>query len=610
MSTFAELIRQPSSLKITLLELDIGRMHGQWFNRRAGVWYYNFSGTYALIDAAFLAGVVGLDIARVGSVKSDGIPLAAVTGLDAVQTNELSFWWDSANLGLYVHIQNGDEPSIHQMFYGEAIGVANVPCDYNGFHYQPRLRSVPSIRKSKDPVFFGKIAFEGGRVAIENGDGYFDTFGEDNDLFGNAARILVGFEGLAYADFLPAFSGYIEDIEIGPDTMEVTIADKRKYLARKVPDTALEQTTYPNLADGNIGKVKPLAYGVIRRAPAICLNEEENPAPATYTFLLADTDRHPLHAITTVYVDDVVTVPASTDLTAGTFTLAAADYTPGQAVLADFEGYEDDGGALIANALDVARDLLVAYFPMNYNELFFNTGEWNLARARSPDIAYFGREPVEVIQIIEQISSSVFGNFIVQDDGRYTYRLYNEFAASLQTIPKEELLEGPPRLRYATQEVLSSTRIGYARDWGNDEYLYLADTSQKDAIYERYRVLREGKFDTLLPDAVAAQSFSDKVLQLSGWVQRFFETRTKLQPIQREIGDLVTVDLNRPSGTGLGWVVAEVMGVEKNLTAFEVILTCRIVERVHETVYEQGEYYGDGYYGDGLYSDTQYREAS
>lgn len=597
----AEALR-PSTEKITIVELDLGTRQMVWFNWAAGVWYVDFDAVYDLIDGALLSGVSAQTTGHVRSVSSDAARLLSVADAATVQTTELSFFYDSSTRRVYIHLQNGDEPSLHRVMLGVVLGVATRAGIHNGMIYEGRLRSAPSISKSKDPLFFGRIAFEGGTIEIDNSDGEFDDVAEENDVFGGAVRIIQGFGGLEYPDFARMGSGAIEDFEIGPERMVVNMKDARASLSRKITTAVFDKTTYPYLKDSNVGKSIPVCWGVCRNVPVVCTNEDEAPAPANYTFKLADTTNHELHAITTVRVNGVAKATSASDLAAGTFSLASANYSPGDEVTADIEGYEDASGNLIENALDVILDILETYFGIQYIPSIFNQGEWSAATALAPDVCYFGNDPTEAIQIIEEICASSRLSFIVQDDDRYTARVYNPNRAVSQTFLRADLLE-IPTIAYKTAEVLTSTRVGYNKDWSRNEWVWLHDTSQEDAIYERYGIYREETFETLLKDATAAQAFSDDILELSGEVSRTVSLRMKLQPLGREIGDFIIADIGRRHGAEK-LAKLEIMGFSRDLVRAETTLDCRIVEMIPATVYVQGGYWSEGYWGDGEWAAT------
>ncbi len=608
--TFSEAAAKPISRKIVLLELDIGQEWAQWFNRYAGAWYINFDVIYSLIDTAFLAGADSLEVTRIGSVKVDGLSLSPVSGAEDVQLNDGSFYYHAASKTLYVHCPDGDEPHIHRMVVGEAYGVCrgkDGPAIYNGFPYEQRLKSAPAISKKKDPLFFGKVAFGGGEVAIDNSDGHFDLFGEDNDVFGNSARLLAGFDAAAYEDFRPIFSGFMDRISIGPGELRVSIQDPREQLSLELPRNSFDKTAYPNLKDSSVGKPIPLGYGAMRNVPVICTNEAESPAPATFNFKLFDVADHSygIKAIDRVYVKGVEKTPSATDLVNATFSLATADYDPGDEVTCDCEGFVDPAGNLIENAVDALVDLLTTYYPVAFNDNFFDLAYWE--SAATPAIGLFIGKSRKLIEVLEEICATTLASFLVMDDGRYAHRLYNELAAVRQTFQVHDLLE-VPTVDYDPTEILTSVRVGYNRDWVADEFYEYIDRGQEAAIFRKFKTYRTKLFETLLTSSADAAIFSSKVLALSGDVKRTFVLKTKTQAIERVLGDLIIAPVRRVNGAFLGDCKAEVIGVTRDATGAVVSLECRIIKRLAATEHFEAAYWGDEVYGDEVYGVSGLRE--
>lgn len=591
------------SKKIILVELDIGQQQSVWFNYSAFTWYVDFDAVYDRIDAEFLNGVGAQDIDSVGSVSSDAAALRLAASLSAVQAEENTFYWDAGSRRVYVHLVDGDEPSLHRIVLGVVYGVANHGGVYGGTLYESRLLSAPRIGKSRDPLFWGRISFDGGTVSIDNTDGRFDSMAEDQDVFGNSARILLGFDDEDRDEFRQIYTGTIGAVRVGTDVLEVDIVDPRRYLATRVPDQVFRVADYADLKDSNEGKSIPIGYGVLRNVPAICTNEAEDPAPANYCFKLLEMSHHDaIGEITTVYVDGVAKAPASTDLAEATFTLAAANYSPGQRVTVDCKGYEDGEGNLIGNALDVIADILQQWLGIPYSASAYDQGAWAAARLLAPEVGYFADKPTEVSEIIEDIASTARGLFLVDAHGRFSFRIPNEAAYPVQEIEGHELLEAPS-MEYAPEETLGVVQVGYCRDWSSGESLYLRDDSLRAEVLERYKIAPERTFETLLPDAAAAQEFADAVLASGGRVARQFSLRLKLSAVQRELGDIIHVTLTRRDGDAfIGTMKAEVIGVEYDLIAAEQLLRLRVIEILPPPgAYVEGEFYGDSFYGDSTY---------
>jgi hypothetical protein len=687
MSTFAELAAKPSSTKIILCEIDIGLDQSFWTNWRAGSWFVNFDVNYPDVASIFLSGIEAVSLTQVGSVTVDGAILTAVASAADVQTSESSFFYDGGTKNLYIHIAGHDEPSLHRITLGISYGVSNHAGAlnnwgvYNGYHYEPRILSIPAVAKRRDPVFFGKIAFQGGTITIDNADGAFDRFAEDRDVYGAAVRLLLGFDDLPYAEYRRMFSGYVENVTVTQTELRLDIQDARKKLSKRLPENVFRQAVYPYLADKNEGKPIPLLYGLCRNVPITCINEDESPRPQYFTFKICDTTYHAILSIDAAYNDDEeVTIKAgSKDTAAATFQLETGnltyvglaggpfqvgerikgansdasaeiardtgamivfdkrpkdpgfdvgeiitgadsgatatitayhegEYYPGDNVSADAQGYVFLATSiLIDNALEVIVDPLTSYYPIYYNANYFNLDRWPTAKA--PDIEYFLDSPKEVIDIIEEISSTIFGLFIVEDDGRYAYRIYNPNAVSLQTIAKEEILNLKElEIGYDSTEVLTSARVGYDKDWKNGEYLIELYNDEEEDVFNKFRLFREDEFLTLLNGQAAAHSFGETLFLLSGDVKKPVTIVTKMQAIEREVGDFIDAWLDRVSGTMLGRAKCEILGIEKDGNEMLVRLECRIVSLYPATIYEQSWHYDDTYYNLRYYGTTQERE--
>ena len=453
MSTFDQYFQLPNTKKIVLAEIDIGEEQLFFANYRAGVYFVNFDNVYAdatkmEIDSDLLIEVPALTITitYIGSVRSDGINLSYVSTAALVETTEKSFTYIQDEKNLYIHLEDGEPPQLHTIkignMYGLYMGNATSSPEgdgvYRGFPYDSRMTSISSLSKSKDPLFFGKISYNSATITINNTDGEYDTWTTDNDVFGSEVRIYLGFKDIPFSEFRRIFTGYVERVSIGPDSGSITIQDNRKQLSRAVPNNVFSQSTYPNLRDDDIGKPIPWAYGTILNAPVICTNYDEA-APSTYTFKAADVSEHiyGIKSVDAAYIDGVTTSVESSSLTNGTFNLYASAFTnvsDTQKVSVDFKGYVDSGSALIENGLDVIQDLLSIFYGYTNTTDFYNTTEWATATSNAFDIGLFMNSPKGVIDWIEEISSSMQGDFIIEDAGTYTYRIYDAARAVSQEI--------------------------------------------------------------------------------------------------------------------------------------------------------------------------------
>lgn len=238
--SFATEAKKSVSDPRVLVELDIAANNKDWVNNGAGVWAYSFDALYSWVDSTLLDGFVPDSrqpfVPNIGSVYSSGVQLIRVATLLEASSPQ-AFFWDSINQ-LHVCLQNFDEPSIHDVRIGIIFGYSFDEFTPAGMTYpqlyEGRLISAPNISTSRDPLFFGKIQFGGGSVTLNNADGSLDAFGQDHNIYGNEARIFLGFEDLDKADYEQLFTGYIGDLSIGEGNVSVNIKDRRAQLSRPI----------------------------------------------------------------------------------------------------------------------------------------------------------------------------------------------------------------------------------------------------------------------------------------------------------------------------------------------------------------------------------------
>jgi len=473
--TFSDQQQLPNSYKIILVEIDVPILRDNFINAEAGIWTVriNWDGV-TLTDDYGIEGYYPDEIAAINKIASllvDDVAYMAVESWADLRTQEKSFLFEFGSQEVHIHFDDWHLPLDSVIRLGVVTGycdMAQVDDEhrvtgsyYDGIYYRPCVKSVPSFKKSKDPLFFGLLAYEGGNISFINTDGYFDDFAE-GDVFGQPCRILAGFNDLEYSQFRRVFSGYIEDFTIDRDEFSLSVKDPRKFLSKKLPPNVFSVDDYADMDPDQEDVRKPLAWGTIKNAKCYCLNDEEA-APASYTFMFLDTEFHEAHELTEVRVEGVVKVPASTDLAAGTFTLATANYDPGDEVMADFVGYEDDEGDPIENAIGVLIDIIYNYGEIAYIGTSYNLGEMEYARSLAPDVGLWigDGEELTINEAVEKICFACNGIFFNRDDGKWSFCTYRESRTPKRTIHSDEWLEDPKKT-YSAKQFLSSCVVKYA----------------------------------------------------------------------------------------------------------------------------------------------------
>jgi hypothetical protein len=234
--TFSELTNKSVSQPNILIEFDISRLNTQWINIGAGIWLVNFLNSYPFVDATLLSGFTAQTPIEIGSVQVDGILLTKVASLQLVTSTYMSFYYNTITKDLYLCIQNYDSPYLHGISVGLISGQSYKEFSPPGINqlYEGRLSGNPTITKKRDPLFFGRIAYEMGNIDLINSDGNFDTLGDSLDIYGNEARVKIGYEGMQYSDYFELYRGYIEKVGIAEDLITFSIGDKRKALSKKI----------------------------------------------------------------------------------------------------------------------------------------------------------------------------------------------------------------------------------------------------------------------------------------------------------------------------------------------------------------------------------------
>jgi len=248
--TFAELIDNSTSAVRVLVQLDIAAQNSQWVNDGAGIWHVNFDGSYPGVgDNDLLDGLTSQTFTAVGSVTVDGIEISRVDSL--AELTAPGQWYHDDDDDLYVILSNYDDPNMHSISFGVIYGYSHhefTPLD-SSIPYEGRLANGGSVGLTRDPLFYGRISFGGGNVTLANADGEFDSFAEDNNIYGNPARVLIGFDDLSIDNYQTVYEGIIDGVSIDEAEMRVSIIDRRGTLKRPIQISKTNENPIDVIAD-------------------------------------------------------------------------------------------------------------------------------------------------------------------------------------------------------------------------------------------------------------------------------------------------------------------------------------------------------------------------
>lgn len=236
MSIFTEQIDKSVSNPHVLFEMNRTVHNDQWVNIGAGIWEVDFTASYPFVDDPdFLDGFTTVYAGGISQLKIDSAVASQQSSLVSLSSAAGPSWfYDSGSRILYVRFPDSDEPWAYDAEIYFIYGYSFSPVAPSGALtlYDARLRTIPDLRKARDPLYFSRLTFEGGRVELINTDGEFDNAGELADIYGNVARILYGFDGMAYSDYVVLFTGYVGEAVITEDSFTLDVRDKRKQLTK------------------------------------------------------------------------------------------------------------------------------------------------------------------------------------------------------------------------------------------------------------------------------------------------------------------------------------------------------------------------------------------
>ena len=626
--TFLNEISLPASYKICLVEIDIPIDFGTTaINYSPGIWRYTMNpdfgedGSITVTDDDGLVGFFeyagDIEYKRIGGLRVGSDVYEQQTSLTDCIAQENSFYYDPDDFALYVHFDDFGTANVQtDIRFGEINGFSDkVGTDgayYDDIYYDPRVINLPSLRKAKDPLFYGIAQYSGGSVSFINSDGYFDTF-VDKDIFGQPVRVYFGFDGLDFSDFRLVFTGFVEDFKYNFDTFTLNIQDQRKTLSRKIPVNTFSKSIYPNLSYDKSGSPKPLAWGPCRNVPAICLNELDTSA-ASFDFYLADETNRTVATLDAVYIDGIELTPTPT-LVNGTFSITSGTtVTDASSETLYIEDNLDVVTADINQAqtvlgLDIIKEILEDYGDVQYIANNYNIGEWGDATALSRGMCIYLGEKIDLKELIEKICVSEDGVFLVQADGKYSFRKFDENRTPRATIQADEWLN-EPEFSYDSNEYLTSVRIKYNKNQESGDFQTYNNTTYEDQVFRRFKVYKDKEFETFIASATDAAAKSEIIMDRSKEILPTVSRKTKTQHITLEIMDFVNAEHSRWSAATKTWGTYEVIGIDKNINSMEVTLTLKYVKAYTHPEYSisEGDIHLEVLCGEHLFGPTEYVE--
>lgn len=601
---------KPSNFKIFLAELDLPITTDTFYSYSAGIWQVplspNFGSTGFSVETTDGydityedTGITGL--LRIGSLAIDGVNYANTTSMNACDLQNMSFYYDPATFMLSIHFDGYTVPWGKTVRMGNILGFCDKPGAINGayydnIYYEPRILSVPQLKKQKDNLFAGILQHTGGNITFINSDGFFEDIIRDWNIFGQPIRIYAGFDGLSFSDFRKIHSGIVDDYSHNREQFKINIGDARKFFSRKIPINQFSTAEYASLSTDNSGKVKPLAWGNVKNAKLICLNENAT-VPSTYQFFLADTEFNTINSVSQVKVDDIVLQSSKYSFVDDTLYISSGQSLTDKSgetvyiadnltnITASFNSFSTN-----TLGLNVISDVLKNYASISTATIVnnYDSTEWALELADSKQVGIYIAKETEISNVIKDICVAEDGIFLVLDDGRFTFRHESTNYTIDRTVESDEWLD-PPEIDYDRAEYLTSVKIKYNKNQAKNESESYTNTTYESTSYDKYKTYAQKEIDTVLTSTTDAYTKSELVMNRSKDIVATVTRKLKQQHIDLEIMDVIQAEHSRQSETIKQWAKYRLIGISKDLNSAENTWTMRWLEdlddRFTETYY-------------------------
>lgn len=234
------------------------------------------------------------------------------------------------------------------------------------------------------------------------------------------------------------------------------------------------------------------------------------------------------------------------------------------------------------NAVEAIQEILDDYLGYTYGTILYDTTAWAEAVASANSVTIRmdqldADEDEEAVTVIEWISLATFGTLQMTPDNKFTFIITDTDKAVQDTIWTCDI-KNKIRISYNPDEVITSAKVGYARNWSTDDYTYYTDDTRETAVFKKYKTYKQQSFDTVLPDLTEAQAFTNSFLDYVQFTKGVFQVSTGLKYYQIELGDTVNIEAKRECTTDmLGEKKCEVIGKRYTLDNSQIIFTLRII---------------------------------
>ena len=497
MTALTDVLAFPDLRRVVLLEVTSGE-HLKFWTLTAGKTY-----TYEAMTTN-----------RVTWVKENGAYLYLRSGIDAVEAEDGTWFWNQSAGKVYIHPTGDASPYTKTIQAIVFFPFATEGRVINGIYYEGRILSLPSLSMRIENKFGSPGQIGSGNVELNNDDGFFDTLtglqwdaGEAVLKLGADEAVIPSDTGGSATDGVytdsdydgavtdPAldgaqaevggtstavdYSGYdkvgvwrVTEWSKDDGTFTLTLEEKKGTLKKKIPLGFYSRADYTNMEENSVGDAIPISYGTVYDVRPVCIDI------AARRFKCAG---HPIKELLGCRVQDASKGSnkgawndvnfETQDEWNGEFTLAAIDWDGTAEVAVDFRGRMNGDGTLMDNASDIVRDILTVWLqepPETINDAVFAQAWERLNIGYNSDgfpvtrtaIALHIFKEEDADKLISRINACA-GSYLFNDfSGLYQFVVFEPSPGAALPTLEEADIKSIEEVIDAT-EIYSSVKAGY-----------------------------------------------------------------------------------------------------------------------------------------------------
>lgn len=488
----------------------------------------------------------------IGAVTVGLVSFTQKASLSDCEGDDESFFWNNSTQTLYVHFAFDDIPETAPVTIGIQGGYSYIGTKESIYiddvEYQPRIMSLPNIKKKVDASQVGKMKFQDQITALGNGDGELDDFIQNPIPGAEASYVLFDTETDTELYY---YTGFITSDKNTIEILTMKIQDKRRRENLKVPYTRFDSTTYPDMESKYIGKIIPEGYASHTGVKCFPTNGDAT-TPTNIDFKYA-TDATVLTEVR-VKDDDVWSIVATASSTPGSgiFSVLYADATNASGAV--LECVADVTLRSETNPGDVIKDMNDRYNSVTYDASSYDLTEWAAEKAKLADIALYMDKDQEFFKWIELIQngSDLFFVYDIQGDGKRSLRVNDPNRAVTRTILYHEIKNDLKPVDRDFQEFSSTVTVLYSHNWQHDTDERVKVDTYEDAVLEKYQFSQDSEFPSLLTSQSDATDKADAIALDQSEARPIFTVvlhEDSLSGVTLKLYDVVTVNLEKPDVT-------------------------------------------------------------